>query len=187
MQAQDACRKQLQSLYDYFSRFTSEDYPQLWQQNCIKYIYSALTTGIKIDVGIGHGGHPFEDRPPMTMLASEAILADELLNALTKSSDMDQLSFYQKTFEENGVQSNSWNYVWVKPQGEGLKKLQIIKAVGLRHRPSDSLYTLVKNCYIGGMQKLAEYKVWLAILTATGETPENAEADAMTALNTTGF
>lgn len=185
MEAQDACRKQLKSLYDYFARFTSEDYPQLWQQNCIKYLYSTLTNGVKTDIGIGHGGHPFEDRPPVTMLTAEAILAEELLPAISVANDA--LSVYKKTFEDNGVESNSWGYVWVTPQGDGLKKLEIIKAVSLRNRPSDSLYSLVKNCYIGGMQKLAEFKAWLALLAATGETSNAAEKTAMDELSVTGF
>lgn len=187
MNAQDACRKQLQTLYEYFSPFTSENYTELWQQNCIKYLYSALTAGIKIDIGVGHGGHPFEDRPPVTMLTSEAILADELLAAFTASDDLGHLSIYQKTFESNGVQSNSWGYVWVNLKDDGLKKLQIIKSVGLRNRSSDSLYELVKNCYIGGMQKLAEYKFWITALTATGESAEDAESKAMTIIKSTGF
>ncbi|MFT9848086.1 helix-turn-helix transcriptional regulator [Aneurinibacillus sp. REN35] len=187
MQAQDACRKQLQSLYKYFSCFTSEEYPQTWQQNCIKYIYSVLTKGIKTDIGIGHGGHPFEDRPPVTMLVVEAILAEELLMAFKQAKTESQLYSYQKTFEDNGVQSNSWNYVWVTSHGDGLKKLEIIKDTGLRHRHSNSLYLLVRNCYVGGMQKLAEYQIWMTVLTATGISSDAAEVEAMNALRKTGF
>lgn len=187
MEAQNACRKQLQSLYDYFSGFTSENCPLPWQQSCVKYIYSALTKGIKTDVGIGHGGHPFEDRPPVTMLTSEAILAEELLTAINQANSSGVSYSYRKTFEDNGVQSNSWDYVSVTPSGDGLKKLEIIKGTGLRHRHSDSLFALVKNCYIGGMQKLAEYKVCLAILSATGIPSGAAEAEAMNTISVTGF
>mgnify|MGYP000908165664 CR=1 FL=1 len=93
------------------------------------------------------------------MLTSEAILADELVYVLTQESNLDSLSKYRKVFKDNGVSSNSWNYVWTSPEGDALKKLKIIKEVGLRRRPSDSLYDLVQNCYIGVLHKLAEYKV----------------------------
>ncbi|WP_157060249.1 AlpA family transcriptional regulator [Paenibacillus sp. P22] len=187
MEAQNACRNQLKFLYDYFSCFTSENFPLLWQQNCIKYVYSALTKGIKTDIGIGHGGHPFEDRPPVTMLTTEAILAEELLTAINQVNGGHMSYSYRKTFEDNGVQSNSWDYVSVTPQGDGLKKLEIIKETGLRHRHSDSLFALVKNCYIGGMQKLAEYKVWLTVLNATGVLYETTEMEALNAIKLTGF
>lgn len=187
MAAQNTCRSQLKFLYDYFSGFTSERFPLLWQQNCIKYTYNALTKGIKTDTGIGYGGHPFEDRPPVTMLTTEAILAEELLVAFKDVSNKNMNHTYRKVFEENGVRSNSWDYVSVTPEGDGLKKLEIIRETGLRGRYSDSLFELVNNCYIGGMQKLAEYKVWLTILSAKGISYENAEIEAMKAINTTGF
>lgn len=188
MESQAACRKQLQSLYHYFACFTSETHPLSWQQNCIKYIYSALTSGIKYDIGIGHGEHPFEDRPPVTMLSAEAILSEELLDAFTQPNSMNHRKTYETVFKNNGVKSTSWQYVRVTPdQGEGLEKLRIIKETGLRHRPSDSLLALVKNCYIGGLQKLAEFKIWLKILTATGISPTIAETSAMEEIKKTGF
>ena len=186
-ESQSACRKQLQLLYNKFSQYKCSDFTETWQQSAIKYAYIALTSGIKSDIGIGHGGHPFEDRPPVTMLISESILADELISSLTQSDTSDSLSIYKRVFESNGVSSNSWNYVQVVASGDAFKKLELIKEVGLRHRTSDSLYDLVRNCYIGGLHKLAEYKVCLKILSSTEISIQEAELKAIDAIKTMGY
>lgn len=176
---QNACQQQLTELYLFFKTLTSSDYPEAWKQSAIKYIYSALTSGIKKDLGAAEGGHPWEGYPPITMFAIESILANEIVDALNNASnDADWSGIYCKTLRENGIQSKSWDYVWLpKTYTDGIRKLVIISKCKLTNRVSSNLCELVKNRYTIGLQKLAEFHIWETMLKRRNDNIESAELE----------
>lgn len=177
---QNACKQQLTELYMRFKEFTDSDYPEAWKQSAIQYIYAALTAGIKKDLGAAEGRHPWEGYPPVTMFAIESILANEIVNALDAAGNADWSGVYCKTLRENGIQSKSWDYVWLpKSPTDGMRKLIIINKCQLANRPSYDLCDLIKNRYTIGLQKLAEFYVWETVVKRRNDKMNLSELEAL--------
>lgn len=157
-EAHSGCRKQLSSLYDEFETYTAVDYAENWKQALIKYVYAMLTQGIKADVGLMSGGHPFEDVTPVTMFVIESILADDILDNVVKPHA--GVGSYQKTLISHGVTSNSWGYVKITETDEAVRKLSLIHEEGLDKIKASSSEDLVWIRYVMGLQKLAEFHIY---------------------------
>lgn len=180
----NAYREEMDILDEYFSDFKYENFKcdensikwkhgitEKWKHTIIKYIYDNITDSVKTDRGLGVGTHHMEDRPARTMLVEESILANEILSnyeSLKKSEGLESLKdlrkteklreIYKKTFTENKIDSSSWNYVYFTSDEDAIIKLNIIKEC-LSNIPVYSSQEMVLFRYIGGLRKLAQYKI----------------------------
>jgi len=149
-------------LYDYFSSFTADEYPEEWQQLIIKYVYRKLINSIRTDRGLGVGAHPWEERPARTMLIEESIFADEVLNNISNQKPESRNEPYKEALKNNNITSASWNYVGCVDNEEAIIKLKIIKECLLNVNVS-SRQNMVLCRYIGGLRKIAEYKILIKL------------------------
>lgn len=170
-----AYNREAKQLDSYFSAFTAEDYPEEWQQVVIKYIYTALTNGIRTDYGLGVGAHPWEDQPARTMLVEESLFADSVLSNITNKPVQSRNEPYRQALRMNGITSASWNYVGCSDQEDAAIKLEIVKAYCL-NVPVSTRQNMVLCRYVGGLRKMAEYKLLLLL----GYTREQAMAELAT-------
>lgn len=170
--AMAAGRRQLRNLYEDFKKYTDKDYPKVWQQTIIKYVYNLLSAAIKKDNGIAVGTHPWEDCPPITMYVIESVLTEKIRFDLldeNKKENKDFYKRYKRTMIENGVTSNSWNYVEIDLQNsDALKKLDLIIQSKLNQVRVGNLEDMVWSRYTLGLQVTAEYQIWKNIAKVYG-------------------
>lgn len=145
-------------LDNYFSSFTSDEYPEEWQQLIIKYVYRKLISSIRTDRGLGVGTHPWEERPARTMLIEESIFADKVLNNISDKKPAYRNEPYRKALRDSNITSASWDYVGCVDNEESITKLEIIKECLLKVNVS-SRQNMVLCRYIGGLRKIAEYEI----------------------------
>ena len=145
-------------LDNYFSSFTSDEYPEEWQQLIIKYVYRKLISSIRTDRGLGVGTHPWEERPARTMLIEESIFADKVLNNISDKKPAYRNEPYRKALRDSNITSASWDYVGCVDNEEPITKLEIIKECLLKVNVS-SRQNMVLCRYIGGLRKIAEYEI----------------------------
>lgn len=180
-----AYKEEKNLLYNYFSKFTSDKYPKIWQQDVIKYLFNNLTKAIDNDCGLGIGNHYFEDYPPLTMFVEEAILSSDLYIEACKNSYKLNSSIYINCLINGGIKSKSWDYVNcidynLQPElfNKMLKKIDIIHNQLSKIKVS-SRKEMILLMYIGGLRKLSEY----IILTEL----KKPESECMIILNTLPF
>ena len=157
-----AYRREINLLDDYFSGFKAEEYPEEWQQKIIKYIYKRLTQSVRNDRGLGVGSHPWEERPARTMLVEEAIIADKILESIQEKNGWMMNEPYRKAFRDSNISSATWNCVGCTDDPDGITKLEIVKSC-LENIKVSSRQNMVLCRYVGGLRKLAQYKVLLLI------------------------
>lgn len=153
--------KDLYNKFDVLKVNENLSVPKMIQEIVIQYCYKKLTLAVKLDCGISRGDHPFENCPPITMWAEEAIIAEDLIksNATTSSGA------FVSVMKEKGYTSNSWNYVHVPAIpyfGEYQycnKKLEVIDACKLNKLPSKNAKELIFNSYNLALLKLGQYSV----------------------------
>jgi len=151
------------SLLDqYFSSFTSIEYPEEWQQLIIKYIYRELIGSIRNDRGLGVGMHHWEEVPARTMLIEESFLADKVLSNISKAEPMCRNEPYRRALKDNNITSASWNFVGCIDSEEAVIKLEIIRECLLNKKVS-SRQNMVLCRYVGGLRKIAEYKILVCL------------------------
>ncbi|MEN1990750.1 hypothetical protein [Paenibacillus hubeiensis] len=145
-------------LDSYFSSYTAEDYPEGWKQVIIKYIHKKLTESIRTDRGLGVGTHHWEERPARTMLVEESILADRVLASILDTDEKSRNRPYRRAFIDSNISSATWNYVGCVNDEDAITKLKIIKEC-LLHVSVSKRKEMVLTRYVGGLRKLAEYKI----------------------------
>ena len=145
-------------LNEYFSKFTIEDYEESWKQEIIKFIYRKLVNSIRTDRGLGVGSHPFEERPARTMLVGESIIADKVLENILSKDECNRNEPYREAFISNNIKSATWRYVGCREDDEAILKLRIVKQYLLDIKV-DSRRKMVLCRYIGGLRKIAQYKI----------------------------
>ncbi len=154
----DAYHKEADLLYDYFSKFEAVDYPEEWKQITIKYVYKKLIASVKTDRGLGVGTHPWEEKPARTMLIEESIFADRILASIQGKEAVAINEPYRKALRNCNITSATWNFVGCKDDAEAVLKLEIITKCLLAVPVSDRK-SMVLNRYVGGLRKVAEYKI----------------------------
>lgn len=145
-------------LDNYFSSFTAAEYPEEWQQISIKYVHKKLTTSIRADRGLGIGTHPWEERPARTMLIEESILADRILDNILDKDERYRNEPYRKALRDSNITSATWNYVGCINDDDAVTKLKIVNECLLNVSVS-SRQEMVLCRYVGGLRKIAEYKI----------------------------
>lgn len=153
-----AYQRESRLLYEYFSTFKAEDFPEEWKQIVIKYLYRKLTKSIRTDRGLGVGTHPWEERPARTMLIEESLLADVVLQNISGKSNIFRNEPYRKALRDCNITSATWNCVGCNSEEEGELKLQIVKDYLLPVKVS-SRQEMVLCRYVGGLRKTAEYTI----------------------------
>lgn len=145
-------------LDNYFSSFTAAEYPEEWQQIIIKYVHKKLTASVRTDRGLGVGTHHWEERPARTMLIEESILADRILANILDKDERYRNRPYRKALEDSNITSATWNYVGCVNDDDAVTKLKIVKECLLNVSVS-SRREMVLCRYVGGLRKIAEYKI----------------------------
>lgn len=146
-------------LHNYFSSFTAVDYPEEWQQIIIKYVHKKLTVSVRTDRGLGVGTHPWEERPARTMLIEESILADRILSNILEKDVRYRNEPYRKALRDSNITSATWNRVGcINDDDDAVTKLKIVKECLLNVNVS-SRQEMVLCRYVGGLRKIAEYKI----------------------------
>lgn len=145
-------------LDNYFSSFTVAEYPEEWQQIIIKYVYKKLTASVRADRGLGVGTHPWEERPARTMLIEESILADKILANILDKDERYRNEPYRKALRDSNITSATWNCVGCINDEDAVTKLKIVKECLLNVSVS-SRQEMVLCRYVGGLRKIAEYKI----------------------------
>lgn len=154
-----AYREENKCLHDYFSGFQETEYPEEWQQRIIKFIYKMLTQSVRKDRGLGVGYHPFEERPARTMLVEESIVADKILEYLDNREQFrSKTEAYIEALKESGIESSTWGYVACTDDEDESFKLKIVKKYLCGIKVS-SRKNLVLCRYVGGLRKIAEFKI----------------------------
>ncbi|RKD32408.1 hypothetical protein [Lacrimispora algidixylanolytica] len=146
------------NLDNYFSSFTAAEYPEEWQQIIIKYVHKKLTASIRADRGLGVGAHPWEERPARTMLIEESILADRILANILDKDERYRNEPYRKALRDSNITSATWNCVGCINDVDAITKLKIVKECLINVRVS-SRQEMVLCRYVGGLRKIAEYKI----------------------------
>ena len=145
-------------LDNYFSSFTAAEYPEEWKQIIIKYVHKKLTASVRADRGLGVGTHPWEERPARTMLIEESILADRILANILDKDERNRNVPYRKALIDSNITSATWNYVGCVNDDDAVTKLKIVEEclinVGVSSRQE-----MVLCRYVGGLRKIAEYKI----------------------------
>lgn len=155
-----AYQEEANLLNDFFTKFKVGDYSEEWQQIVIKYLYRKLTNSIRSDRGLGVGIHPWEEKPARTMLVEESIFADKVLDAVSDADKGSLNILYRKVLQNNNITSATWNCVGCTDDIEALKKLSIIRNDLLGVKVSNRK-EMVLCRYVGGLRKVAEYKILL--------------------------
>ncbi|MCM3040393.1 hypothetical protein M3201_11850 [Paenibacillus motobuensis] len=145
-------------LDNYFSSFTAAEYPEEWQQIIIKYVHKKLTASVRADRGLGVGTHPWEERPARTMLIEESILADRILANILDKDERYRNKPYRKALEDSNITSATWRYVGCINDDDAVTKLKFVKECLLNVSVS-SRQEMVLCRYVGGLRKIAEYKI----------------------------
>jgi len=162
-----ACRKQLQSLYNEFKKYNEKNCPEMWKQMLVKYVYSRLSSAVKVDMGVSEGTHHFEAYPPVTMYAMESILARDVWETVI-ASDAEAYQKVQKyisVLKNYEVTSNSWGYVNLDLQNVPARtKLYLIDKCKLNEIKVENTTDMVWSRYTLGLQKVAEFFIWRDIL-----------------------
>ncbi len=154
-----AYREENKCLHDYFLGFQETEYPEEWQQRIIKFIYKMLTQSVRKDRGLGVGYHPFEERPARTMLVEESIVADKILEYLDNREQFrSKTEAYIEALKESGIESSTWGYVACTDDEDESFKLKIVKKYLCGIKVS-SRKNLVLCRYVGGLRKIAEFKI----------------------------
>lgn len=154
-----AYREENKCLHDYFLGFQETEYPKEWQQRIIKFIYKMLTQSVRKDRGLGVGYHPFEERPARTMLVEESIVADKILEYLDNRDQFrSKTEAYIEALKESGIKSSTWGYVACADDEDEILKLKIVKKYLCGIKVS-SRKKLVLCRYVGGLRKIAEFKI----------------------------
>lgn len=154
-----AYREENKCLHDYFLGFQETEYPEEWQQKIIKFIYKMLTQSVRKDRGLGVGYHPFEERPARTMLVEESIVADKILEYLDNRDQFrSKTEAYIEALKESGIKSSTWGYVACADDEDEILKLKIVKKYLCGIKVS-SRKKLVLCRYVGGLRKIAEFKI----------------------------
>lgn len=154
----NAYSKESSILDSYFSTFTATEYPEEWKQIIIKYIYRKLVVSVRTDRGLGVGTHPWEEKPARTMLIEESILADRILNNILVKDERFRNEPYRKALRDSNITSATWNYVGCINSEEGVSKLKIVRDC-LFNISVSSRQEMVLCRYIGGLRKIAQYKI----------------------------
>lgn len=153
-----AYSKESTILDNYFSSFTAAEYPEEWQQIIIKYVHKKLTASVRSDRGLGVGTHPWEERPARTMLIEESILADRILANILDKDQRNRNEPYRQALRDSNITSATWNCVGCINDDDAVTKLKIVKECLLNVRVS-SRQEMVLCRYVGGLRKIAEYKI----------------------------
>lgn len=161
-----AYTQEAEKLDDYFSKFTAVDFPEEWQQILLKLVYKMLITSVRTDRGLGVGTHPWEENPARTMLVEESLLADRVLEKISGKEDWMTNLPYRDAFKNSNISSDSWESVGCNNDKEAVLKLNIISNY-LISVPVSSRKDMILCRYIGGLRKIAQYK----ILSLMGLTP----------------
>lgn len=154
----NAYSKESSILDSYFSTFTAAEHPEEWKQIIIKYIYRKLVVSVRTDRGLGVGTHPWEERPARTMLVEESILADKILDNILGKDERTRNEPYRRALRDSNITSATWNYVGCVNSEEAVTKLKIVKEC-LFNTSVSSRQEMVLCRYIGGLRKIAQYKV----------------------------
>lgn len=154
----NAYLKEIDILDNYFSDFTCDEYPEEWRQIIIKYIYINLTNSVRTDRGLGVGRHPWEEKPARTMLIEESILADIILSKIQDKNGIPTKKLYIEALKDNQITSATWNYVDCINSKDAMIKLKIIEKCLFNIRVS-SREEMVLCRYVGGLRKIAQYKI----------------------------
>lgn len=153
-----AYTQESQKLYNYFSKFTVVDFPEEWQQILLKLVYKILITSVRTDRGLGVGTHPWEENPARTMLVEESLLADRVLENISGKEDWMTNLPYRNALKNCNITSKTWNYVGCNNDKSAVLKLNIISNY-LIPVPVSSRKEMVLCRYIGGLRKIAQYRV----------------------------
>ena len=153
-----AYEQEAKKLDNYFSAFTAIDFPEEWQQILLKLVYKILITSVRTDRGLGIGTHPWEETPARTMLVEESLLADRILQNISGKENWIINSPYRNALKDCNITSKTWNYVGCNNDKDAILKLEII-AKHLIPVPVSSRKDMVLCRYIGGLRKVAEYKI----------------------------
>lgn len=145
-------------LYEYFSSFIAQNYPEEWQQKIIKFIYKKIINSIKNDRGLGVGSHPFEEHPARTMLVEESLFADDILKNIQGKNDLQKNTPYRNALKNNNISSSTWNWVGCSTDPEAIIKLELIQKFLLNAKVSNR-QEMVLFRYIGGLRKIAQYNI----------------------------
>ena len=161
--------KENRLLYNYFTTFKAENYPNEWQQYIIKYLYKKLYDSAKTDRGLGIGLHQRERHPATTMLVEESLLADQMLNSIERGETTDRRSAaYRKVLMDNNIRSASWGEVGCIDDVKAELKLRLVREC-LFDKKAYWRDDLILFRYIGGLRLAVEYD----ILEQMGENPDN--------------
>lgn len=145
-------------LDNYFSSFKATEYPEEWKQIIIKYVHKKLTASVRADRGLGVGTHPWEERPARTMLIEESILADRILANILDKDERNRNAPYRKALIDSNITSATWNYVGCVNEDDAVTKLKIVEECLLNVSVS-SRQEMVLCRYVGGLRKIAQYKI----------------------------
>lgn len=171
-----ACRKQLQSLYNEFKKYNEQNCSEMWKQMLVKYVYSRLSSAVKVDMGVSEGTHHFEAYPPVTMYAMESILARDVWQTVIDSDveTYQKVQKYIKVLRNYEVTSNSWGYVNLNLKNtEAIRKLYLIDKCKLNEIKVENITDMVWSRYTLGLQKVAEYLIWGDMLSLMGVSEDN--------------
>lgn len=153
-----AYKRECELLDECFSLYSVNEYKKEWQQKIIKFIYKKLSASVKNDRGLGIGFHQWEEQPARTMLVEESIIADKILNGMHDKQGHCLIDTYITALRDSNISSATWNRVGCISDEEAIVKLEIIKKCLLPVKVS-SRQDMVLCRYIGGLRKIAEYKI----------------------------
>ncbi len=177
----EACRMQLKSLYDTFKKYNEQNCPEMWKQMLVKYVYSRLSSAVKVDMGVSVGTHHFEAYPPVTMYAMESILAKDVIKEVMLGSGIESyqpVHQFVDVLKRYDVTSNSWGYVYLDTQNEpAKKKLYLIDKCKLNEIKVENATQMVWSRYTLGLQKMAEYFIWRELLEIVGVPQKDIEKE----------
>jgi hypothetical protein len=157
-----AYRTEKNHLYQYFDSFTPTEYSEEWEQKAIKYVFHLLTESINKDKGVGIGSYWTEESPALTMITSESILAREVYTALIDSENNSLRNNYIDALQNGGITSKTWKYVFCNDDENMVTKLELI-VKSLEQNEVSNRKSMILSRYIGGLRKLAEYKILLSL------------------------
>lgn len=124
--------------YNSFKQYNTKDFDDD-EASVIRLVYLTLNQGLMNKIHYGSGSHPWEDLNSPTQMICEEVLSEQIMNAHGRS--------YCDILKENGVRSNSWNYVYVNATDWNKAKLFVSNKYGFPKTEVANLIEYIKICH----------------------------------------
>lgn len=146
-----------------FNTLIAKDYPNKVQQGIIKYVYDVLTKTILNDAGISYMDILDNSDYNTCLHVIESILAKEIL-------ELSDLSYCEMLSNKGNIKSKLLGFIELREDIEqDIEKLRLVVECNLKELGSNSLYEMIKNCFIIGLEKFGEYKIFKTFLELNNE------------------